>query len=159
MAGRGNCLDAQIVAVVLAIVGDEVHQRECQRLVLDGRQRIGNRIGPLSGWKHVEDDGPAIVRDAALFVDRRVADRDRPVEVLRCGEVDLLARRADADAIGPAVRQREAAIDNHIGEDREARQAAIIAGDVEAYAQCTDIGRRRGAVERKRSLVEGKPVW
>ena len=66
-------LHAQIVAIIFAVVAQEIHEREGQGLVFDRCQIIGDRIGAFGGGKDVEDDDPAILRNPALFIARGVA--------------------------------------------------------------------------------------
>ena len=119
MPRRRDGFHAQIIAIVLAVVCQEVHQREGHRLILDRVQRVGNGIGLLGGRKHIDDNDAAVVRDAAFLVDRGVGERDRAVEIFRRGEVDLFARVADADT-ARTVGELEAIIDYNVGDDREA---------------------------------------
>ena len=73
MSGRRHRFHAQIVAIIFAVVAQEIHEREGQGLVFDRCQIIGDRIGAFGGGKDVEDDDPAILRNPALFIARGVA--------------------------------------------------------------------------------------
>ena len=90
MRGLLNRDDAHRVAVVVHVVSQQRIEREAQRHVLDGKQLVRLGVRKLRHGGDVDDDDGGLERYRALLVRRRVADRERAVEVFRRRDVDPL---------------------------------------------------------------------
>ena len=158
MLGLADGDDPDRIAVIVAVVGQEIRQSERDRLVLDPGERIGSRIGDLGHGQDVDYHVAGLGRDSALEVGAMIADRDRAVEVLRPVQRQALALGVDRDRKSRAGAGREALVHNDVREDRVGR-LALGRLDVDPHRDCADIDALgRHAAEGDGLRIEGQPV-
>ena len=157
LRGRADLGDAQGIAIVVAVVEQQVGQREGHAAVFGQDHPVGVGDGQFARGRHVEDDNRRCVRCAALFVLGRIGEGDRAVEVARCRQVDPLWQVAHDKAVHVfGVQRGKAVVHHHFGDDRHVGQRT--AGNVDAQRHNPDIARGRRALEAKGCGIEGQPA-
>ena len=153
LAQRG---DPQAVAVVVAIVADEVGEREGNTAGFEQGNRVGlgDRLFGLRG--DVEHQRRRIERHRTLVVRREVIKRDRAVVVL--GRVDRDPFGAGGGRKAVVFLDGKRPVDRHTRQDRHRRQRRSVAGNVETNRQLTDVGRGRQAIECQSLAIEVQPA-